>query len=173
MSRRVCCCRRSRSPMNRIDYPSAVVCIDNEGNEVSLQLWKIYKPLRDDDARSGASCGSSMNPARTICFRGEFRSDRASAEVRKPLERVVREQRRASTLPRISDSDRRLTAKKSKHTPIWSLKMSPRRLRTRHGVPSSKPAALDPHSRRFRFPTSRHSVCWRRIVPSDANTVLP
>lgn len=35
-----------------IEYPTAVVCVDNEGNEVSLQLWKIYKPLRDNDARS-------------------------------------------------------------------------------------------------------------------------
>ena len=38
--------------MNNIEYPNAVVCVDNAGNEVSLQLWKIYKPLRDDDARS-------------------------------------------------------------------------------------------------------------------------
>jgi hypothetical protein len=29
-----------------------VVCVQNEGNEVSLQLWKIYKPLQDSDANS-------------------------------------------------------------------------------------------------------------------------
>jgi hypothetical protein len=38
--------------MSTIEYPAVVVCVENEGNEVSLQLWKIYKPLRDNDARS-------------------------------------------------------------------------------------------------------------------------
>jgi hypothetical protein len=34
-----------------LDLP-AVVCLENEGNEASLQLWKIYKLLRDDDAKA-------------------------------------------------------------------------------------------------------------------------
>jgi hypothetical protein len=38
--------------MNTAEYPGAVICVQNEGNEVSLQLWKLYKPLPDDDARS-------------------------------------------------------------------------------------------------------------------------
>ena len=38
--------------MNEKQVPGAVVCVANEGNEVSLQLWKIYKTLRDDDAES-------------------------------------------------------------------------------------------------------------------------
>jgi hypothetical protein len=38
--------------MNTVEYPAAVVCVQNEGNEVSLQLWKIYKPLRDSNANS-------------------------------------------------------------------------------------------------------------------------
>ena len=37
--------------MTSIEYPTAVVCVQNEGNEVSLQLWKSYKPLKDNDAR--------------------------------------------------------------------------------------------------------------------------
>jgi hypothetical protein len=39
--------------MSSADYPTAVVCVRNDGNEVSLQLWKIYRLLRDDDAKSG------------------------------------------------------------------------------------------------------------------------
>ena len=34
------------------DTSQAVICIDNEGNEASLQVWKIYKTVRDEDARS-------------------------------------------------------------------------------------------------------------------------
>ena len=30
----------------------AVLCVANEGNEVSLQLWKVYKTVRDEDARN-------------------------------------------------------------------------------------------------------------------------
>ena len=37
--------------MNGNSSTQAVICVANDGNEVSLQLWKIYKPLRDDDAR--------------------------------------------------------------------------------------------------------------------------
>ncbi len=36
--------------MTRLNTPAAVICVANEGNEASLQLWKIYKVLRDDDA---------------------------------------------------------------------------------------------------------------------------
>ena len=38
--------------MSNLHTPQAVVCVANEGNEISLQLWKIYKPLRDLDAES-------------------------------------------------------------------------------------------------------------------------
>ena len=31
---------------------STVLCVANEGNEVSLQRWKIYESLRDDDAEA-------------------------------------------------------------------------------------------------------------------------
>jgi hypothetical protein len=41
-----------KKPMTTVEYPNAVICVHNEGNEVSLQLWKIYKPLRDHDAKS-------------------------------------------------------------------------------------------------------------------------
>ena len=33
-------------------FPRAVLCVANDGNEVSLQRWKIYPSLRDDDART-------------------------------------------------------------------------------------------------------------------------
>lgn len=36
-----------------VNIPRAVVCVGNEGNEVSLQLWKIYKALRDDARSEG------------------------------------------------------------------------------------------------------------------------
>jgi len=33
------------------DASEAVVCIDNEGNEASLLVGKVYKAIRDDDAQ--------------------------------------------------------------------------------------------------------------------------
>jgi hypothetical protein len=39
--------------MKNDSYPQAIICVANEGNDVSLQLWKIYKPLRDDDRLAG------------------------------------------------------------------------------------------------------------------------
>ncbi|QTA91759.1 hypothetical protein [Desulfonema magnum] len=36
--------------INHVDGKWLVVCIDNEGNEASLELWKIYQSLRDEDA---------------------------------------------------------------------------------------------------------------------------
>jgi hypothetical protein len=38
--------------MNDSANPQAVICVANEGNEVSLQLRRVYKTIRDDDARS-------------------------------------------------------------------------------------------------------------------------
>lgn len=38
--------------MTRLCTPEAFICVDNEGNEASLQLWKIYKVVRDEDALS-------------------------------------------------------------------------------------------------------------------------
>jgi hypothetical protein len=37
--------------MNRAHF-QPVLCVANEGNEVSLQVWKIYKALRDEDAEA-------------------------------------------------------------------------------------------------------------------------
>jgi hypothetical protein len=34
------------------DTSEAVVCIGNDGNEASLQVGKVYKTVRDDDAKS-------------------------------------------------------------------------------------------------------------------------
>jgi hypothetical protein len=38
--------------MSTSTTPQAVICVANDGNEFSLQLWKVYKPIRDDDAAS-------------------------------------------------------------------------------------------------------------------------
>jgi hypothetical protein len=80
--------------MNGVEYPAAVVCVDNEGNEVSLQLWKIYKPLRDDDARSEGLLRVVDDSGEDYLFPEEnFVSIELPSEVKKPFERAVREQR--------------------------------------------------------------------------------
>jgi hypothetical protein len=95
--------------MNSIEYPNAVVCVQNEGNEVSLQLWKIYKPLRDDDARSEGFFRVIDESGEDYLFPEEnFVAIELPAEVRKPFERAVRAQRRAAVTPRVSSSVKRV-----------------------------------------------------------------
>ena len=105
--------------MNTAEYPSAVVCVDNEGNEVSLQLWKIYKPLRDNDARSEGFFRIIDETGEDYLFPEEnFVPIELPTEVKKPFERAIREQLRAASAPRISGSVKRVVAgdepKKSK-----------------------------------------------------------
>jgi len=96
--------------MNSTEYPTAVVCVDNEGNEVSLQRWKIYKPLRDDDARSEGLLRVVDESGEDYLFPEEnFVSIELPSEVKKPFERAIREQRRAAE-PRTSGSVKRATA---------------------------------------------------------------
>lgn len=106
--------------MNRIEYPAAVVCVDNEGNEVSLQLWKIYKPLRDNSARAEGFLRVVDESGEDYLFPEEnFVPIDLPTEVRKPFERAVRKQRRAASVPRTSGSVKRVTAgptKKSKRS---------------------------------------------------------
>ena len=36
--------------INQLDGKMLVVCIDNKGNEASLEQWKIYQSLPDEEA---------------------------------------------------------------------------------------------------------------------------
>jgi hypothetical protein len=95
--------------MNSVEYPSAVVCVHNDGNEVSLQLWKIYKPLRDDDARAEGFFRVIDESGEDYLFPEEnFVPIELPAELIKPFERAIREQRRAETTPRVSSSVKRV-----------------------------------------------------------------
>ena len=104
--------------MNTVEYPSAVVCVHNEGNEVSLQLWKIYKPLRDDDAKSEGFLRVIDESGEDYLFPEEnFVPIELPAEVKKPFERAIRHQRRAASAPPLSGSVKRVApdaAKKPK-----------------------------------------------------------
>jgi hypothetical protein len=101
--------------MNTLEYPAAVVCVDNEGNEVSLQLWKIYKPLRDNDARSEGFLRVVDESGEDYLFPEEnFVPIELPNEVKRPFERAIREQRRAATAPRTSGSVRHAESVKTK-----------------------------------------------------------
>src|SRR5690349_7041323 len=106
--------------MNIIEYPAAVVCINNEGNEVSLQLWKIYKPLRDTDARSEGFFRVVDESGEDYLFPEEyFVPIELPNEVKRPFERAVREQRRSAAAPAVSGAVKRAlsgTAKSRKRT---------------------------------------------------------
>jgi len=94
--------------MNTAEYPAAVICIHNEGNEVSLQLWKIYKPLRDHAARSEGFFRIVDESGEDYLFPEEnFVPIELPMEVKRPFERALREQRRAAPTPRISGSVKR------------------------------------------------------------------
>ena len=102
--------------MNTLEHPGAVVCVDNEGNEVSLQLWKIYKPLRDDDARSDGFLRVIDESGEDYLFPEEnFVPIDLPAEVKKPFERAIREQRRAASTQHISASVKRVAADAAKN----------------------------------------------------------
>src|SRR5215212_8286609 len=100
--------------MNTVEYPTAVVCVHNEGNEVSLQLWKIYKALRDADAESEGFLRVIDESGEDYLFPEEnFVSITLPAEARKPFERAVREQRRSVSKSAISPSTARLSRAKT------------------------------------------------------------
>lgn len=94
--------------MNKTAYPQAVICVANEGNEVSLQLWRVYKTLRDDDARSEGLVRVVDESGEDYLFPEEnFAAIELPKEIQKPFERAVRQQRRAATAPRTSASIKR------------------------------------------------------------------
>src|SRR5436309_7046619 len=96
--------------MNDKPDSNAVVCVANEGNEVSLQLWKLYKTLRDDDAESEGFLRVIDESGEDYLFPEEnFVPIALPAEARKPFERAIREQRRSASIPAVLSSTRRLS----------------------------------------------------------------
>ncbi len=108
--------------MTNTAYPQAVICVDNEGNEVSLQLWRLYKTLRDDDARSEGLIRVVDESGEDYLFPEEnFAAIELPEELRKPFERSVRQQRRAATAPRVSTSIKRVRVASGKRAEKRSI----------------------------------------------------
>ena len=94
--------------MNSNSGSQAVLCVANEGNEVSLQLWKIYKTVRDDDARAEGFLRVVDESGEDYLFPEEnFVPIDLPQKARRPFDRAVREQRRAAVRPPTSGSVRR------------------------------------------------------------------
>jgi len=95
-------------------HEGAVVCVANEGNEASLQLWKIYKALRDVDAESEGFLRVIDESGEDYLFPEEnFVPITLPAEARKPFERAVRDQKRSASKSAISPSTARLSRVKT------------------------------------------------------------
>jgi hypothetical protein len=89
--------------MNTSSDPQAVLCVANDGNEVSLQLWKIYKMVRDDDARSEGLLRVIDESGEDYLFSEEnFVPIELPKQVQEPFDRAVRELRRVAARPRTS-----------------------------------------------------------------------
>jgi len=103
--------------MNDTTNPQAVICVANEGNEVSLQLWRIYKTIRDDDARSEGLVRVVDDSGEDYLFPEEnFAPIELPKEIRKPFERAVRQQRRAASAPRTSARARARVSSQNRST---------------------------------------------------------
>lgn len=95
--------------MNNRQIPHAVVCVANKGNEVSLQLWKIYKTIRDSDAESEGFVRVIDESGEDYLFAEEnFVPIDLPAGAKKPFERAMREQRRTISKANVSPSVKRL-----------------------------------------------------------------
>ena len=93
--------------MKQTNTSEAVICVDNEGNEVSLLLWKIYKTVRDDDAGSEGFLRVIDESGEDYLFPQEnFARIELPGEVKRSFDRAVRKQRQAAT--RVSSATRRL-----------------------------------------------------------------
>jgi hypothetical protein len=91
------------------NHPDAVLCVANEGNEASLQLWKVYKAVRDDDASEEGLLRVIDESGEDYLFPEEnFTPIELPARARRPFERAVRAQRRAAAQPRLSSAERRV-----------------------------------------------------------------
>jgi len=81
--------------MSNLHTPQAVICVANEGNEISLQMWKIYKPLRDVDAESEGLIRVIDESGEDYLFPAEnFIPIELPRGVKASFERAAREQRR-------------------------------------------------------------------------------
>ncbi len=95
--------------MNTSSDPQAVLCVANDGNEVSLQLWKIYKTVRDEDAHSEGLLRVIDESGEDYLFPEEnFVPIDLPKQAQGPFDRAVREQRRAASHPRSSGSVKRV-----------------------------------------------------------------
>jgi hypothetical protein len=94
--------------MNRARVSQPVLCLGNEGNEASLQLWKIYESLPDDDAKAEGFLRVVDESGEDYLFPEEnFAPIDLPAEVRRNFERAVRDQRKLAVAPRVSSATRR------------------------------------------------------------------
>ncbi len=77
--------------------PQVAVCVLNEGNEVSLQMWKIYKVLPDADASSEGLIRVIDETGEDYLFPEEyFAPIDLPSEVQRSFERAIRKRRRAA-----------------------------------------------------------------------------
>jgi len=80
--------------MNRAHF-QPVLCVANEGNEVSLQVWKIYKALRDEEGEAEGLIRVIDESGEDYLFPEEnFVPIDLPQSVRKPFERAVSMQRK-------------------------------------------------------------------------------
>ena len=101
--------------MNSNHISRAVVCLANEGNEASLQLWKIYKVVRDDDAKSEGFLRVIDESGEDYLFPEEnFAPIDLPAKIRRPFERALREQRQTAVAPRVSAAVRRASSSRAR-----------------------------------------------------------
>src|SRR5205085_7059667 len=78
--------------------PNTVVCVANKGNEVSLQLWKIYKALPDAEAELEGMLRVVDEDGEDYLFPEEnFVPIELPAGMRTSFERSVRLQRKGAT----------------------------------------------------------------------------
>lgn len=86
----------------------AVLCVANDGNEASLQLWKVYKTLPDDDAATEGMLRVIDESGEDYLFPEEnFATIELPPAARKSFERAMRAQQRETARPRVSSSTRR------------------------------------------------------------------
>jgi hypothetical protein len=76
-------------------HSQPVLCVANEGNEVSLQVWKVYKALRDEDAEAEGLIRVIDESGEDYLFPEEnFVPIDLPRNVRKPFDRAVSAQRK-------------------------------------------------------------------------------
>jgi len=95
--------------MNVSSYPKAVVCVANAGNEVSLQLWKIYKTVRDSDAYAEGLIRVVDEEGEDYLFPEEnFVPIELPRKIKASFERAVRRQRVSAKTLRASRAVKRV-----------------------------------------------------------------